>query len=122
MTQLKITDIDDRIHDKIDEDGNGARLLLRDLSDGGGVAVEALDPILRSALEGLKRAIGEGESAPGSSTGRALFLDLASPLFFLTAAWPVLQRALDLDPGQRRSILDAACRRTLGAHGYPELG
>ena len=119
---LKIPDIIDRILERIDEDDSGTRLLLRDLSDGGGVAVEALDPILRSALEGLKLAIGEEGATPGSSTGRALILDLAAPLFLLTAAWPVLQRALDLDPGQRRSILAAACRRTLEAHGYQELG
>ena len=68
------------------------------------------------------QVIGEDAAPRGSASGRALFLDLAAPLFLLTAAWPVLQRALDLDPDQRRAILEAACRRTLEAHGFPELG
>lgn len=122
VVPLKITDVVDRILERIGEDGTATQLLLRDLSDGGGVAVEALDPILRSSLESLKLAIGEEEGTRGSSTGRALYLDLAAPLFLLTAAWPVLQRALDLDPGQRRAILEASCRRILEAHGHPELG
>ena len=121
VTPLKITGVVDRILKRIDEDSTATRLLLRDLSDGGSVAVEALDPILRSSLESLKLATGEEEGTRGSSTGRALYLDLAAPLFLLTAAWPVLERALDLDSTQRRSILADACRRALEAHGFPEL-
>ena len=107
---------------RLDEHPNETRLLLRDLVDGGNVAVEALEPTVRSALGGLRRAIGEDAAPRGSATGRDLFVDLAAPLFLLTAAWPVLQRALDLDPDQRRAMLESACRRTLQAHGYGALG
>ncbi len=106
----------------MDDHPHETRLLLRDLADGGDVAVEALEPTLRTAFENLRLAIGEDAAPRGSSSGRALFLDLAAPLFLLTAAWPVLQRALDLDPDQRKGLLTDACRRTLKAHGYPELG
>jgi AcrR family transcriptional regulator len=100
---------------------NEVRLLLRDLADGGDVAVEALEPALREAFESLRLAIGEDAAPPRSASGLALLLDLAAPLFLVTAAWPLLQRALDLEPGQRRSLLDAACRRTLAVHGQEEL-
>ena len=36
--------------------------------------------------------------------------------------WGAIERALDLDPDQRRALLTEACRRTLEAHGYQELG
>jgi AcrR family transcriptional regulator len=110
------------ILERLERDRTASQLLLRDLTAGGGVAVEALEPPLRSAFEVLRTSIGDDLAPRGSAHGRALFLDLAAPLFLLTAAWPVLERALDLDPAERRSLLDAACRRTLEAHGYPELG
>ncbi len=119
---LSITDVLDRVLDRLETRPHDARLLLRDLADGGEVAVEALEPTIRTAFEGLRLAIGEDSAPRGSATGRALFLDLAAPLFLLTAAWPVLQRALDLDPDQRRQMLTAACHRALEAHGYGELG
>jgi hypothetical protein len=98
------------------------RLLLRDIADGGEVAVEALEPTIRSALEGLRLAVGE-ETAPwGPAGGRELFLDLAAPLFLFTAAWPVLQRPLDLEPDHRRALLRAACRRVLDSHGLGAVG
>jgi hypothetical protein len=83
------------------------------------VAVEALEPSLRLAQERLRLAIGEDAAPRGSATGRSLFLDLAAPLFLLTAAWPVLQRALDLEPDQRHTLLRDACRRSLEMHGIP---
>ena len=119
---LEISDTVDRILCRMEDQPHETRLLLRDLADGGDVAVEALEPALRTAFENLRLVIGEDAAPRGSASGRALFLDLAAPLFLLTAAWPVLQRALDLDPDQRRAILEAACRRTLEAHGFPELG
>ncbi len=122
IAPLKITEVVSQILDRLTDNPTATRVLLRDLADGGDVAVEALEPMLRSAFEGLSLAIGEDSAPRGSSTGRALFLDLAAPLFLLTAAWPVLQRSLDLDPDQRRSMLNTACRRTLEVHGYPELG
>lgn len=117
----EITDALDRILAKIESRPNEIQLLLRDLADGGNVAVEALEPSLRTAVENLRLTIGEDAAPRGSATGRELFLDLAAPLFLLTAAWPVLQRALDLDPEQRRGLLASACRRALEMHGYAEL-
>lgn len=118
---LEITDALGRIIRQMETKPHEIQLLLRDLADGGNVATEALEPSLRSALEGLRLTIGEDSAPRGSATGRELFLDLAAPLFLLTAAWPVLQRALDLDPDHRRTLLTSACRRTLEAHGYGEL-
>lgn len=111
-----------RILDQIESKPHDIQLLLRDLADGGNVAVEALEPSLRTAFERLRLIIGEDAAPRGSATGREFFLDLAAPLFLLTAAWPVLQRALDLDPEQRRGILASACRRTIQAHGHGDLG
>ncbi len=118
---LSIPQMMDRVLLRMDAKPHETRLLLRDLADGGNVAVEALEPTLRSAIEHLRLAIGEDAAPRGSANGRDLLLDLAAPLFLLTAAWPVLQRALDLDPDQRRRLLSNACRRTLEAHGHPEL-
>ena len=120
-TPPTITEIVDFIIYQMETNPHETQLLLRDLADGGYVAVEALEPTLRSAFENLRLAIGEDSAPRGSSTGRALFLDLAAPLFLLTAAWPVLQRALDLEPDQRRGLIASACTRTLEAHGYSEL-
>ncbi|MEE4270067.1 MAG: TetR/AcrR family transcriptional regulator [Thermoanaerobaculales bacterium] len=121
LPTLSVTRVLTRIAGQLDVHPTQAHLLLRDLADGGNVAVEVLEPTIRNTLAQLRLAIGE-DSAPRSSTkGRALFLDLAAPLFLLTAAWPVLQRALDLDTEQRRTILFDAIRRTLDAHGYADL-
>jgi AcrR family transcriptional regulator len=118
---LEIFDAVDRIVRRMEARPHDTRLLLRDLADGGDVAVEALEPTLRTAFENLRLVIGEDAAPRGSATGRELFLDLAAPVFLFTAAWPVLQRALDLDPDQRGSLLAAACRRTLEAHGHGEI-
>lgn len=119
---LGITTVIDRILQQMDAKPHETQLLLRDLADGGSVAVEALEPTLRSAFENLRLTIGEDAAPRGSASGRELFLDLAAPLFLLTAAWPVLERVLDLDSEQRRYLLGAACQRTLAAYGYSELG
>lgn len=118
---LEITEAIDRVLRRMDAKPNETQLLLRDLADGGSVAVEALEPAMRTAFENLRLAIGEDAAPRGSASGRELFLDLAAPLFLLTAAWPVLQSALDLDPDQRRALLINSCRRTLEAHGHREL-
>lgn len=118
---VDITEALGRILRQMEANPHETQLLLRDLADGGQVAVEALEPSLRAAFESLRLTIGEDSAPRGSARGRELFLDLAAPLFLLTAAWPVLQRALDLDPDQRRGFLVSACRRTLTAHGYGEL-
>jgi hypothetical protein len=119
---MELTEVIDRIVDQMEQKSTETRLLFRDLADGGGVAIEALEPTLRVAFENLRLTIGEDAAPRGSATGRELFLDLAAPLFLLSAAWPVLQRALDLDPDQRRTMVKAACRRALDSHGHGDLG
>jgi len=103
------------------EDDSATRLLLRDLADGGSVAVEALTPPLRAAFETLSVALGHGDRPRGSNQGRLLFLALAAPLFLLTAAWPVVARALELEMDQREALLIEMVQRTLTAHKGPEL-
>jgi len=102
------------------EDDAATRLLLRDLADGGSVAVEALTPPLRAASEQLTAALGHGDRPRGSNQGRLLFLALAAPVFLLTAGWPVVARALELEPEQRETLLTELLRGTLERHGGVE--
>jgi AcrR family transcriptional regulator len=100
---------------QLQSDDTATRLLLRDLADGGTVAVESLTPPLRNAFEKLSATLGEDDSLRGSAESRLLFLDLAAPLFLLAAAWPVVARALDLQPGQREALLTSLVQRALDA-------
>lgn len=107
-----------RVVDRLEQSPTELRLLVRDLADGGGVAVEALEPVLRAAHHALRTRADDWINDPdATASSKEVFLDLAAPLVLLTLAWPVLQRSLDLDPDQRRTILLAACRRVLDAHG-----
>jgi AcrR family transcriptional regulator len=119
--QIELVDSLRRIfHHMLDDDAS-TRLLLRDLADGGAVAVESLTPPLRTAFEQLAAALGHGDNPRGSSQGRLLFLGLAAPVFLLTSAWPVVARALELEPDQREPLLTELVRRTLHHHGGVEL-
>jgi AcrR family transcriptional regulator len=93
------------------------RLVLRDLADGGTVAVEALTPPLRSAFNHLTTALGEDGATRGSVESRLLFLSLAAPVFLLTAGWPVMAGVLDLDLDQREELLRTLVARALENHG-----
>ena len=108
-------DVMHRVLLRAQDHDSATRLLLRDLADGGSVAVEALTPPLRSAFEQLSAALGEGDSPHGTARGRRLFIGLAAPLFLLTAGWPVIARALDLDIEQRDAILGDLVQRVLAA-------
>lgn len=103
---------------RLQEDEIASRLLLRDLAEGGSVAVEALEPSLRAAMEGLAAHTGttDAERVPGPA--RYLLLELAAPLFLLTAAWPVLARVLDLNPAGREEILVQMVRRAVREGTY----
>lgn len=103
------------LHRMLDDD-TATRLLLRDLADGGNVAVESLTPTLRSVFEQLATAIGHGDNPRASSEARLLFLELAAPLFLLTTAWPVVARALDLDADQREPLFIELVGRVLQQH------
>jgi AcrR family transcriptional regulator len=105
----------------IEDDENAASLLLRDLADGGLVAVESLAPPLRAAYDSLVTTLGPGDDLPNSSHAKTLFLELAAPVFLLTAAWPIIARALGLENDRRRTILEDMVTRTLAAHGLSDL-
>ena len=110
-----------KVLDRMQSDDAATRLLLRDLADGGSVAIESLTPPLRTAFEQLATAIGHGDNPQASSEGRLLFLGLAAPLFLLTAAWPVVARALELELDQREALLTELVRRTLANHDGVEM-
>ena len=114
---LSIEDAFDRVISRAEARPIEIRLLVRDLADGGRVAVEALEPTLRAALEGLRFSVGAQDELHETADLRALFLDLAAPLLLVMAAWPVLERTLDIDPSDRPALLSAACRRALLVHG-----
>ena len=106
-----------RVLGRMQSDDAATRLLLRDLADGGTVAVESLTPPLRTGFEQLATALGHGDNPRASREGRLLFLGLAAPLFLLTTAWPVVSRALELEIDQREALLTELVQRTLDAHG-----
>jgi len=110
-----------RVLDRMQSDDAATRLLLRDLADGGSVAIESLTPPLRTAFEQLATAIGHGDNPRASSEGRLLFLGLAAPLFLLTTAWPVVARTLELELDQREALLTELVRRTLATHDGVEM-
>jgi len=114
---ISVLDALRRLLDHMQLDDAATRLLLRDLADGGAVAVESLAPPLRTAFEQLATALGHGDNPRASSEGRLLFLGLAAPLYLLTTAWPVLARALELEMDQREALLTELVQRTLSAHG-----
>jgi AcrR family transcriptional regulator len=105
---------------RMQEDDSASRLLLRDLADGGSVAVEALTPPLRAAFEHLSVSLGHGDQPRASNQGRLLFLALAGPLFLLTVAWPVVARVLELETDQREKLLTELLRGTLEEFGGME--
>jgi AcrR family transcriptional regulator len=114
---ISVLDALRKVLDRMQSDDAATRLLLRDLADGGSVAVESLTPPLRIGFEQLATALGHGDNPGASREGRLLFLGLAAPLFLLTTAWPVVARALELDIDQREALLTELVQRTLTAHG-----
>ena len=114
---ISVLDALRRVLDRMQTDDAATRLLLRDLADGGTVAVESLAPPLRTAFEQLASALGHGDNPRASGEGRLLFLGLAAPLFLLTTAWPVVARVLEIEIEQREALLTQMVQRTLSAHG-----
>lgn len=112
----KTADVLRQILHRMQDDDTATRLLLRDLADGGSVAVESLTPTLRSVFEQLATAIGHGDNPRASGEARLLFLEFAAPLFLLTTAWPVIAAALDLDSDQREPLFTALVGRVLEQH------
>lgn len=91
---------------RIREDPVASRLLLRDLADGGTQAVEALEPTLRAAVAALATSAGAGDTPSASPAVKVRFLSLSGPVFLLTAAWPIVARALDLQEDDRERLLE----------------
>jgi len=117
---ISVLDALRKVLDRMQSDDAATRLLLRDLADGGSVAVESLTPPLRTGFEQLATALGHGDNPRASREGRLLFLGLAAPLFLLTAAWPVVARALELELDQREALLTELVQQTLAAYGDVE--
>jgi AcrR family transcriptional regulator len=82
-----------------------ARLLLRDLGDGGEMTVEALVPAVRAAHEHLAASMGAADTPFGTRATRQRFLRLAAPVALLAATAPVLCRALELDESELAGLL-----------------
>jgi len=98
---------------RIQEAPVASRLLLRDLADGGTQAVEALEPTLRAAVRALATGTGAADTPGTSNSVRVLFLELAAPVFLLSAAWPIVARALDAHEDDREPLLDTLIHRAV---------
>jgi AcrR family transcriptional regulator len=98
-----------RILRRLHDHPRAVRLLLRDLAEGGEVALQSLQPTLRSALDALATETGSGDGGRAPKSVRALFLALACPVITIGAAGSLLERALDLAPGEATELaLEAA--------------
>jgi AcrR family transcriptional regulator len=102
---LDIHQVARAVFERLDSDPVATRLLLRDLADGGSLAVEALEPKLRSALDALRTHLGHTDAPRAPGEVRTLFLELAAPVFLLAAGWPALARPLDLEDEDRHRIV-----------------
>ncbi len=99
---------------RLDEDRVATRLLMRDLVDGGTLAVEALEPTLRSAVEELRARVGAPDTPRPSPELATLFLELAAPIVLLALAWPALAPPLELNDSDRSRILHKMIERVAG--------
>lgn len=93
-----------------------ARLLLRDLADGGSVAVETLEPALRAAFEAVNSFLAAGDTPRGTPASRAVFLGLCGPVLTVAAAWPAISRTLQVDNSEAEDLVVAAAELILRGH------
>jgi AcrR family transcriptional regulator len=107
-----------RVFHRLGEDPVATRLLLRDLAEGGTLAVEALEPTLRAALDALRAATGHTDAPRASVEVGIRFLELAAPVFLLATAWPAIARTLDRPDADREALLDEMVRRALVRPSY----
>lgn len=110
-----------RVFHRLGEQPVATRLLLRDLAEGGSLAVEALEPTVRGALDALRTATGHTDAPRASAEVRVLFLELAAPVFLMAAAWPAIARTLELADADREALLDEMIRRALARSSYEIL-
>ena len=111
----ELGDVIHAIFRRLDEDRVATRLLMRDLVDGGTLAVEALEPTLRSALEELRARVDAPDTPRPSPELSTLFLELAAPVVLLVLAWPVLARPLEMNDSDRSRILQTMIGRVVGS-------
>jgi AcrR family transcriptional regulator len=88
----------------------GPRLLLRDLADGGQMALEALAPVIRELQSAFADAHGASEEPAMRRHVTAALLTLAAPLLLSATAWPILEQTLQVDEEDREAMFDRAWR------------
>ena len=89
---------------------SASRLLLRDLADGGQMALEALSPVIRELQGSFADAYGAHEDPAMKRHVTALLLELAAPLLLSATAWPVLEKTLQVDEQDRTVMFEKAWR------------
>lgn len=84
------------------------RLLLRDMAEGGQMALEALSPVLRELRGAFANAHGVSEDPAMERHLKALLLGFAAPLLLSATAWTILEQTLGVDEEDRTAMFDKA--------------
>ncbi|RLE34262.1 MAG: hypothetical protein DRJ61_05535 [Acidobacteria bacterium] len=84
------------------------RLLLRDLANGGQMALEALSPVLRELRGAFADAHGASEDPTLQRQLKAILIGFAAPLLLSATAWPILEQTLDVDEEDRTAMFNKA--------------
>lgn len=90
---------------RLEEHRGLARLLLRDLADGGEMSVEALVPPVRAAFGSLATSLGESDTLRPGSESRELFLTYAAPIVLAGATSSLLRQVLDVNDQELAALL-----------------
>ena len=84
------------------------RLLLRDMAEGGQIALEALSPVLRELRGAFSDAHGASEDPAMQRHLKAILIGFAAPLLLSATAWPILEQTLGVDEEDRAAMFDKA--------------
>lgn len=84
------------------------RLLLRDMAEGGQMALEALSPVLRELRGAFANAHGASEDPALQRHLKAVLIGFAAPLLLSATAWPILEQTLGVDEEDRTAMFDKA--------------
>ena len=96
------------VEGEIKNGSEGTRLLLRDIAEGGQLALEALSPALKELRNAFAKAHGAGDDPALQRHLKAYVLGLAAPLLLSAAAWPILEQTLGVDEEDRTAMFDKA--------------
>ncbi len=96
------------LYRELSTEPNAARLLQRDLADGGQMAIEALAPVLRSARAAIATATGDPDEPARRREINRIVLEIAAPLWLAVSAWTVFERSLQMDEADRQTLADSA--------------